>query len=813
MDDGLLAGDLSQPAADGLSARALLSSIRRHLVIVIIFTVSLCAVGWLIGLGLPAWYKAEGVLVIHARPQRLAELQELPDPAADISVIQSEVDILQSRSVIEPVVRQFRLWEAPEFQPMDYPNGWTWQTAKARLDEIWRGIRDMWGTDAGAENSSGEEPIVDPKPKNANPATQAQIDGAVSTYSGYLIAINDGHSNTIHVTYRAWSPERAAAIVNAHLDSYRNLDVQAKVEAAEHANSALRSQVAGLRQQLQTAEAAISRYRVEHRLTGAAKDSGGVSGQLAALNSQLISAQADLAESQARAAGIATSAGSDSLPEVVQSGTIGGLRSQEAQLTAREAALSRDHGDEYPELKRVRASLENLRGQISRQIGRDRAAALQLVERSRARQQSLQQSITELTKQLNTADAGLQQLQGNAESIRALLVNLEKRVAETAANPAFVTPNSTIASRANASAAGTSQKSKLLAGVGGFVGLSIGSLLSLLLELRDKRFRTSAEVQEHMGSVAVSATPRAVGRYRKSPADIVVKDNRSAFAEAFRVSWAKIHFAVAHPKSVAVNGRGPGIALGITSAASGEGKSVHALALARTAALTGEKVVLVDADLRRSGVSGLIKQDFCFTLRDLLNERCAAEDAIVIEGPSGVHFVPGASSDTAWSTRDLRRFFGFIDYLKQRYALVIIDLPPVVGLAETIRLAPAADHIALVIRWGRTERQFVQFALDVLRSASISIVAVILNDIDLKSQRRRGYRDHTQVYTDKGLYRVESKYREPGIPASLPMAAAMQDARPEANRPEPKRDDTDTRRERPQSTGSDIERLYDRYRD
>ena len=137
------------------------------------------------------------------------------------------------------------------------------------------------------------------------------------------------------------------------------------------------------------------------------------------------------------------------------------MRSQEAQLTAREAALSRDHGEEYPELKRVRASLENLRGQISRQIGRDRAAALQLVERSRTRQQSLQQSITELTKQLNTADAGLQQLQGNAESIRSLLVNLEKRVAETAANPAFVTPNSTIASRANASATSTSPKAKM----------------------------------------------------------------------------------------------------------------------------------------------------------------------------------------------------------------------------------------------------------------------------------------------------------------------------------------------------------------
>jgi hypothetical protein len=91
------------------------------------------------------------------------------------------------------------------------------------------------------------------------------------------------------------------------------------------------------------------------------------------------------------------------------------------------------------------------------------------------------------------------------------------------------------------------------------------------------------------------------------------------------------------------------------------------------------------------------------------------------------------------------------------------------------------------------------------------MVAVILNDIDLKSQRRRGYRDHTQVYTDKGLYRVQPKYREPATPASLPVAAVMQDAASEANRPEPQRDDT--HRDRSRSAGSDIERLYDRYRD
>jgi succinoglycan biosynthesis transport protein ExoP len=812
MGDGLVADDLGQSAADGLSARALISSIRRHLAIVLALTISLTVAGALIGLGLPAWYQADGVLVIHARPQRIAELQELPDPLPDVSVIQSEVDILQSRSVIEPVVRSLRLWEAPEFQKMDYPKGWNWQTVEARLGEIWRDISGfISGSDNNPNGSSGGQLMVINRSSDAQPPAQEQIDAAVGTYSSYLIASNDGHSMTIRVSFRAWTPERAAAIVNAHMDSYRDLEVKAKVAAAEHANSALSGQVAELRQQLQTAEAAIAGYRVEHHLTGAAKDSAGVSQQLAALNTQLIGAQADLAEAHARAARISGGAGSDSLPEVVSSGTISGLRGQEAQLAAREADLSQYHGDQYPELQRVRASLQKVRGQISHEIGRDRAAALQLVERTRAREQSLQQSVTELTKQLNTADAGLQQLQGKAESIRSLLVNLEKRVAETAANPAFITPNSTIASRANALATSTSPKAKMLAFAGGFVGFTLGSLVSLLFELRDRGFRTSAQVQEYMGSLAVSATPRAVGRQRKSPADAILSDNRSAFAEAFRVSWAKIHFAVAGPKSVSVWGGGPGVAVGITSAASGEGKSVHALALARTAALAGEKVILVDADLRRSGVSRLVRQDFCFTLSDFLRDRCTVDDAIVIEEASGVHFVSGAATDVAWTTPELQRFFDLIEYLKHRYAVVIVDLPPIVGLAETIRLAPAADHVALVIRWGRTERQFVQFALDALRSASISTIAVILNDVDLKAQRRRGYRDHTVVYADKEMYRRATPgFAESAPPAPLPISAAPPAGHYRATTSEPQ--GGEKHRDPPRSVGSDIERLYDKYR-
>jgi hypothetical protein len=187
--------------------------------------------------------------------------------------------------------------------------------------------------------------------------------------------------------------------------------------------------------------------------------------------------------------------------------------------------------------------------------------------------------------------------------------------------------------------------------------------------------------------------------------------------------------------------------------------------------------------------------------------------------------VPSAPSETLWTSHDLQRFAELINYLKARFALIIIDMPPILGLAETIRLTVLADSMALIIRWGRTERQLVRYALDALRTAGATTSAVILNDVNLKTQQRRGYRDRTVVYTDEGLYRAEPGDREPPFLPPLPLASALNasSVNPEAEAPQAARPNRspDIGRKRadaaeaPETASteakSDIQRLYERY--
>jgi capsular exopolysaccharide synthesis family protein len=267
--------------------------------------------------------------------------------------------------------------------------------------------------------------------------------------------------------------------------------------------------------------------------------------------------------------------------------------------------------------------------------------------------------------------------------------------------------------------------------------------------------------------------------------------------------------------------RTTGVALGITSAATGEGKSTHALAFARTAALAGEKVVLVDADLRRSGVSRLLDQNNLITLKHYLEGQCSIQAAVAVEEQSGVRFVPSTPVQTPWTSRDIQRFSMLIDDLKNQFAVVIIDLPPVLGLAETTRLSAIADATVLIIRWAQTERQFVQFALDALRSAGTVPSAAVLNDIDLKAQQRRGYRDRSVVYRDRALYRAAPEQGDADAPPVTVMPASTADSldknsasempqpnanfRPTRSKPSAEAAETAT------SAASDIQRLYDTY--
>jgi capsular exopolysaccharide synthesis family protein len=196
----------------------------------------------------------------------------------------------------------------------------------------------------------------------------------------------------------------------------------------------------------------------------------------------------------------------------------------------------------------------------------------------------------------------------------------------------------------------------------------------------------------------------------------------SAFAEAIRNIRA----------TLMADGGGKPTTICVTSSLTCDGKSVTAVALARVMAMSGDRVLLIDCDLRRSGLAALRREG---------SGRAPATGVVeVLEGQSDLRkailqdVVPGltllASGRPAFSPRDIfsgRRAQEVLSRLKTEYDFVILDAPPVLAVTDAWTIASLCDATLLVARYAKTPRAAVRAAVDRLRLRGARLHGVVLN--------------------------------------------------------------------------------------
>jgi capsular exopolysaccharide synthesis family protein len=198
---------------------------------------------------------------------------------------------------------------------------------------------------------------------------------------------------------------------------------------------------------------------------------------------------------------------------------------------------------------------------------------------------------------------------------------------------------------------------------------------------------------------------------------VALAEPRSAAAEQYRVLWQRLlRLALRRPMRV----------LAITSAGRGEGRTLTAANLALTAAQEGRPTVLVEADLRRSVLAGLLGLAPRAGLVDVLEGTAELGQAVVRTGGLAI-LCAGETRDTSAALRSPRAP-QVMEQLRAAYEHVILDAPPALAFADGDRIAAAADAALLVVRAGVTPRQVVRLALDALGDRA---AGVILNDVDL----------------------------------------------------------------------------------
>ena len=213
----------------------------------------------------------------------------------------------------------------------------------------------------------------------------------------------------------------------------------------------------------------------------------------------------------------------------------------------------------------------------------------------------------------------------------------------------------------------------------------------------------------------------------KNPAELLLDKPTSLYAESFRIARA----AILGVRS----GKAPHV-IAITSALPAEGKSTTALAFARTLATNGAKTLLIECDVRRAIMRLLVRDPVAGPgLVEILHGEATADQVIQQDAVPKLDYLlvsaPYFSSEDLFGGGGMEKLLA---EMRDRYELIVLDLPPLVGLADGRFLAVLADATALVLRWDSTPAAAASSALGWLKADGANPVGVIFNVVDTSAE-------------------------------------------------------------------------------
>ena len=700
-------------ASQGIGAAEMLAKFRRGLWLIALLTVLGGVLAYGYGLLIPNSYVAGGILVVEQQHFSIPELQGAlsgdsgPDPLPEVT---TQVQVLTSPRLLQQVISTLHLDRDPEFDPRFRPASMFNQMATAfNADWISR-ARVFW---IDAKKALGLP--IDPKPAELS---QDVIDQSVlGALSKRLMVSHNDRSLIITIQCTAENPKIAAAIVNTLMDVYEQARFDDHERINKSANAALMRRVEDIHGQAVAIEEKARLARAQNDLPSL--DRGNVAEQQlselisAATKSGVERSQADAIAARAHA--LAQTNSTDELAAVVGSSTIARLRDQEAQARRLVAEGQSRYGENYPAQQSAKASLQSVLGQIGIEVRRTVASldaqALTADQHDQKVQAALAAARTS-SRQVAGGQLQIKQLEEEALARRKLYETLLARAEQTQTDPnQQMVSGARVVSNAFVPALPSGPRRKLAAGIGGIGGMLAGCFLCLVRGKRNRqRFVDGGELASAIGLPVLVKLPQ-IGRQRPSPET----------AERMRLLRSRIRF----------NG-GPSPARTIVFVAAGGRVDIAntALAFARTAAMDGERVLLVEGSVTEPMLLSRFEHNVLAAKRNglegLLNGGLSLGDAVETDPVSGldVLLVDKPSPSLLGLVHGTRLQMLLADAV-QSYSLVIISAPGP-QRSETLALAHAAEATIFVVGGGRIHSVNLQSSVASLTDRTYGFAAAVL---------------------------------------------------------------------------------------
>ena len=658
-------------------------------------------------------YRATAVLQIEKDSQQIVQGGDVGGSGFgwDPEFLETQIGLLQSRALAERVADDLAVDQAT----LDSlrPPGWL-QRLKSMVspDPVATGTDDAIATDDGQ---------VEPDQPQADP--EVLRNRAIGIVRGGLGVEPQPNTRLVRVSFTATEPGFAARAANAAVDGYIAAEVDRRFGASSYAKKYLEEQLSIAKGQLEDNERALVEFAQKESLVDTGDGRSLVGHNLVDLNASLADAQAQRIRAQAR---WQQSSGSAALPQdVLASSLVPGLRQQLAELRRRYQEKLQVFKPDYPEMQQLQGQMAELERQVAAEQNNARASLRTEYDAAIARENMLKAQLAALRDEsLDTDSRSIQYniLRREADTSRQLYDSLLQRYTQVAAASGVRPNNISVIDRAQVPHGPFKPSLVFNLAIALLLGVLLGVALALLLEFLDDTLKTPEDIEQQLRLPVLGIIPKLAGKQTVAQA---TSDPRSAFSEAYRSVRTALQFSTEH---------GVPPVLLVTSASPGEGKSTTALALARNFAQLGKKVLLIEADLRNPSLHRQLSEVSDKGLSNLLAGNGTLDEAVVAGEPGqpDVLLAGPLPPNPAELLAGLRTR-ALLDVARKRYDQVIIDGPPVMGIADSPLLAHAGESTLLVVHAGRTRTRDAQASLKRLYASRTRLVGVLLTRYDPKA--------------------------------------------------------------------------------
>jgi capsular exopolysaccharide synthesis family protein len=558
----------------------------------------------------------------------------------------------------------------------------------------------------------------------------------------------------------------SAQVANALARAYLQQNLEFRSKTTGEASNWLANQVGELRKVVEKSEASLQRYRTEHGADALITDRLGAEQQnivvqkLAALQAAETKARTDTIERMAQYQQLVDARAKreqlDTVPAIASNTYIQGLKVELTTLQRQLIQASNELGDRHPEIIKLQGAVQNAERKLQTEISNAARAIENDFAAARSRERQL---VADLARQkaevqsLNGKAVEYTALEREANSNREMLDKLLQRSRETALTRELQTTNIRIVDWAEAPASPILPRKERNVMVGFFGGGGLALALIFVLEAFNTRLRSPEDVKQHLRIPVLGVIPRVKPKNgRASP--LLGSAVPGQFAEMLQGVRTSLVLA---PELRA------GHTLLVTSSEPSEGKTTSAANIAVSLAGLKQRVLLIDADLRRPRLHEMFGEDQQPGLADVLTGKTSTCD-FRKTNVSGLWLM---TAGTAFSSpADLlasARFSKLIEELRAHFDWLVLDSSPVLAVADPCVIARVASGVLLVVDCGRTPREVATAAVERLEAVGAPLLGAMLNRVVLD---RRGesylpyyHRNYKSYYPQH-----ENSIRPPELP-------------------------------------------------